>query len=88
MPEIQPSHVYLKAAQVRSRFGGVSDMWLHRRMRDAALPLPAPSYFGGLRFWRVADLEAWEAARDAMGHTPRPGPGPIVAYLEATAVQS
>jgi hypothetical protein len=69
--------VYLKAAAVRQRFGGVSDMWLHRRQRDAVLPLPAPSYFGGLRFWRVA--EEWEAASKATDHSPRqiakPSPG-------------
>jgi predicted DNA-binding transcriptional regulator AlpA len=63
--------IYLKAAQVRRRFGGVSDMWIHRRMRDAALPFPAPTHFGGLRFWRLVDLEAWESASKTAEHTPR-----------------
>jgi predicted DNA-binding transcriptional regulator AlpA len=61
-----PADVYLKAAQVRERFGSVSDMWLHRRMHDAVLPFPAPEYFGGdIRFWKLADIVGWEAARKA-----------------------
>jgi hypothetical protein len=49
---------YLTAGQVRLRYGGVSHMWLIRRMQDSGFP--APSYFGRLRFWRLSDLESWE----------------------------
>lgn len=49
---------YLKSAQVRARYGGASDMWIVRRMRDDDFPEPA--YFGGQRFWRERDLVTWE----------------------------
>jgi predicted DNA-binding transcriptional regulator AlpA len=65
--------VYIKAKQVKARFL-VSDMWISRHLKDPVLPLPPPMYVGGHRFWRVADLETWEAARKAADHTPRPGP--------------
>ena len=49
----------LPAAQVRERFGGVSDMWLHRRLQDKS-GFPRPVYIGRLRFWRLSELVAWE----------------------------
>ena len=45
--------------QVKERFGGVSDMWLHRRLRDGSC-FPRPVYIGRLRFWRLSELVAWE----------------------------
>ena len=50
--------LYLKSAQVRARYGGASNMWIIRRMRDDAFPEPV--YFGAQRFWRERDLVAWE----------------------------
>jgi predicted DNA-binding transcriptional regulator AlpA len=44
---------------VRARYGDVSDMWLHRRLRDS--DFPKPLVINGRRFWRISDLEAWEA---------------------------
>jgi hypothetical protein len=38
-------------------------MTLHRWCRDDRLGFPAPIRIGRMRFWRVADLEAWEAAQ-------------------------
>ena len=50
---------FLTAEQVMKRYGGVSHMWLFRRMQTAHFP--APVRFGGrMRFWRAGDLEAWE----------------------------
>jgi hypothetical protein len=34
-------------------------MWIVRRAKNAGFP--APIYFGRRRFWRVADLDAWDA---------------------------
>jgi predicted DNA-binding transcriptional regulator AlpA len=52
---------YLNAAQIMERFG-VSHMWITRRMADAGFPQPIR--FGNAktsrRFWRIADVEAWE----------------------------
>ena len=48
--------VNLTAGQVRVRFGGVSDMWLWRYMRDHGFPKPVR--FGGpksARHWLISD---------------------------------
>jgi predicted DNA-binding transcriptional regulator AlpA len=53
---------YLRVAQVRQRYGGASDMWITRRLRDDAFP--APYYLGGTeRFWDKAELDTWDRER-------------------------
>jgi predicted DNA-binding transcriptional regulator AlpA len=56
---------YLTAAQIMERFGGVSHMWIIRRMADAGFPQPVrfTSSKTSRRFWRVADVEQWERER-------------------------
>jgi hypothetical protein len=49
---------FLSARQVQDRYGGRSHMWLRRQMARGLLP--APVYLGTLRFWRLADLIAFE----------------------------
>jgi hypothetical protein len=56
-------NIYLKATQVRQRYGNCSNMWITRRQRDEGFP--APDYFGGLRFWKLGHLERWERERKA-----------------------
>jgi predicted DNA-binding transcriptional regulator AlpA len=56
---------FLTAAQLMMRYGGVSHMWLVRRMANDGLPKPV--YFGRLRFWRRTDIETWE--RDRIRHS-------------------
>jgi predicted DNA-binding transcriptional regulator AlpA len=53
---------YLPAGAVRTRYG-VSDMSLWRWLRDEALGFPAPIRINRRRFWKLAELEAWEASR-------------------------
>jgi hypothetical protein len=53
-----PQALFLKARQVRARYGDVSHMWLVRRQKDAGFP--SPTIFGGIRFWKLSDLERWE----------------------------
>jgi hypothetical protein len=55
--EIQQA-LFLKARQVRARYGDVSHMWLVRRQKDAGFP--SPTILGGIRFWNLSDLERWE----------------------------
>lgn len=50
---------YLKGRSVWERYG-VSNMTLHRWVRDESLGFPAPTYIGRYRYWKLADLEAWE----------------------------
>jgi predicted DNA-binding transcriptional regulator AlpA len=57
---------YLTASQVRARYGGASDMWLFRRIRDHGFP--APVHFGTpIRYFRISEVIRWEreaATRD------------------------
>jgi hypothetical protein len=60
--------IYISAAQLRARYGGVSHMWIERKLQgDPAFP--RPKYFGRLRFWAITELEAYE--RDAVVATRR-----------------
>jgi hypothetical protein len=49
---------YLRAAQVRKRYGGISDMTLHRWLHDPELNFPQPEYHGRDRFWDEEKLDA------------------------------
>jgi predicted DNA-binding transcriptional regulator AlpA len=51
---------YLNAAQVRTRYGGVSDMALWRWLQDDDLGFPKPFRINRRRFWKASDLTAWE----------------------------
>jgi predicted DNA-binding transcriptional regulator AlpA len=59
--------VYLNAAQVRSRYGGMSDMALWRWLHDEELAFPQPIRINGRRFWKVTALSAWERTRTPEG---------------------
>lgn len=52
---------YLPARQVRHRLGGISNMTLYRWLENEGLGFPVPVYFGRNRFWRLSDLQDWEA---------------------------
>ena len=57
---------YLPAGAVRARYG-VSDMSLWRWLRDEAMRFPAPIRINRRRFWKLAELEAWETSRATKG---------------------
>ena len=52
---------FLTAAQLMARYGGVSHMWLVRRMANDGFPKAVR--FGRLRFWRRTAVEQWERAK-------------------------
>jgi predicted DNA-binding transcriptional regulator AlpA len=52
---------FLTSGQVMARYGGVSHMWIVRRMKTDGFP--RPTYFGRLRFWRRTEVEAWEDSK-------------------------
>ena len=56
---------YLPAGQVRARYG-VSDMSLWRWLRDPKLGFPAPIKIHNRRYWKLSDLQAWEATRSTI----------------------
>ena len=53
---------YLPASQVRTRYG-VSDMSLWRWLHHNSLGFPHPLRINGRQFWKLEDLECWEASR-------------------------
>lgn len=57
----------LTAAQVRARYGDISEMTLWRWSNDTALDFPKPYSIRCRRYWSAAELDAWEAARKQQG---------------------
>lgn len=57
---------YLPARRVWERYG-VTPMSLHRWVRDPKRAFPEPLYIGRFRYWRLADLIAWERKLAASG---------------------
>lgn len=58
----EADEVFLTARQVRARYGGRSDMWLWRLLRDEP-EFPRPTYLREHRYWKVSDLLEWERSR-------------------------
>lgn len=50
----------LPATPVRARYG-VSDMTIFRWLADPKLGFPQPIRINGRRYWRLSDLQAFEA---------------------------
>lgn len=64
------NEINLPASNVKARYGGVSDMWIWRRLRDNS-NFPSPVDIGGRRFWRLSELVAWERSRPMFVPRPR-----------------
>jgi predicted DNA-binding transcriptional regulator AlpA len=60
-----PQQTYLQSSAVRTRYG-VSDMTIWRWLHRGDLGFPVPIRINNRRFWRLTDLEAWEASRPAV----------------------
>jgi hypothetical protein len=59
---------FLNSASVKARYGGVSNMWLHRRLHDDS-EFPQPDLVvKERRFWRLSSLIRWERRRAAEPH--------------------
>ena len=56
----EEKEIFLRAKDVRTRYGGVSDMWLYRKLADERSGFPKPVFFGRFRYWRLSELIAWE----------------------------
>jgi len=59
---VQSPEVYLKTRQVQARYGGCSHMFIERRLANDPT-FPRPVFFGRHRFWKLSELEKWEAAQ-------------------------
>lgn len=53
---------FLTGPQVQARYGR-SHVTLWRWVRDTDLGFPQPMQINRLNYWRLSDLEAWEAAQ-------------------------
>ncbi|MDI3564937.1 hypothetical protein [Bradyrhizobium sp. Arg816] len=49
----------IPTSQLRARYGGVSHMWVERRLKDDPA-FPRPLYIAKRRFWRLGELATWE----------------------------
>lgn len=56
--------VFLPANKVGERYG-VSSMTLWRWLKEESMNFPRPIYIGRYRFWRIDELQAWEAEQTA-----------------------
>lgn len=57
---VPANQTFLTGPQVQARYQK-SHVSIWRWMNDEALGFPAPIKINRLNYWRVADLEAWEA---------------------------
>lgn len=57
---------FLTGPQVRDRYQR-SHVTIWRWVRDPDLNFPQPIQINRLNYWRLADLEAWEAAQAMQG---------------------
>lgn len=57
-------HKRITARTVCDMCGGVSDMTLHRWLKDPEKGFPRPIYIGKRRYWREADVIAWLETRE------------------------
>lgn len=53
---------YLPARKVWERYD-VTQMTIHRWLRDERMTFPKPIYLGRFRYWDEAELESWEQSR-------------------------
>jgi predicted DNA-binding transcriptional regulator AlpA len=56
------SDVFLPARKVWERYN-VTPMTLWRWSNSTGMDFPAPVYLGRFRYWRLADIQTWEATR-------------------------
>jgi predicted DNA-binding transcriptional regulator AlpA len=52
--------ILITAPQLRKRYGGKSDMWLWRQLKNDS-SFPRPLYLNGRRHWRFSQVQAWES---------------------------
>jgi predicted DNA-binding transcriptional regulator AlpA len=62
---VQTGEMYITAPQLRERFGGRSDVWLWRLLRDERANFPKPIMLRRYRYFRLSEIEAWEEANRA-----------------------
>lgn len=62
-PTKAEQRTFLTGPQVQARYGR-SHVTIWRWVRDAKLGFPHPTQINRLNYWRLSDLEAWEAVQE------------------------
>ena len=75
------SYDWWRAEHVRQRFG-ISQMALHRWLKDERVNFPRPIVISGRRYWKRTDILAWEQ-RCSTNETARPGRKDLLDAREA-----
>lgn len=65
MSQDSRSKRWLRASQVRERYGHISDMTLWRWVNDPRLRFPKPTYVNRNRLWAEDQLDEFDAQREA-----------------------
>ena len=65
-PARDAAQTFLTGPQVQARYQK-SHVTIWRWVRDPDLTFPAPMQINRLNYWRLSDLEAWEAAQAMQG---------------------
>lgn len=60
----QPENLYISGPEVRARYG-ISQTTHWRWENDTTIGFPKPLKVGGMRLFKLSELEAWEAAQAA-----------------------
>ncbi|MFS8123782.1 hypothetical protein QD336_15295 [Rhizobium sp. BR 250] len=60
-----PQKKFITANDVCARYGRVTTMTLHRWLTNPDNDFPRPIRIGKLRFWEIAALDAYDAAKIA-----------------------
>jgi hypothetical protein len=73
-PKIEPvEDVFLTSADIRRRYGNVSDMWIHRRLTDGS-GFPAPMVGPDRRRrWKLSECLNWERKQPVAKQTGKTG---------------
>jgi hypothetical protein len=71
MTDIDAHDVFLQMRDVRKRYGGVSHMFIERKLRDPDSDFPKPVYIGRRRFWSLLQLVQYERK---CAKAPKPSP--------------
>jgi predicted DNA-binding transcriptional regulator AlpA len=54
---------YITSAQLRARFGNISDMTLWRWLHRPEMSFPKPAIIERRRDWRTAEIDSWEESQ-------------------------
>ena len=77
-------HVFLQANKVWARYG-VSFMTINRWVKDERVGFPQPVYIGRFRYWRLTELQEWEAKQPRRRVAKLPHGKSVADHLEPAA---